>query len=518
MVSAEEKLHKTVADILDEVKQEAWATPDDEWIKISTHNDERWRAVRYLAKLGAIKAIEYTPLGSPLKIIQEMNGRVYKPNAYKVEMLQPKFDEIYKQYHPEEEKLITNKLPYKKDGLFHALWKYTNANRLTGKSLITFFDLLPLEKNDRFTIFEFINALKALGIELENITFHTDIHKKYSLPEHELLNEYFTKNPSKNFSKALKKLFENKATFTDIYNIFGNFDELFKAKLQLSGLLEFIEFSPKPSYKNIAPLKNAIDQYLQSFIDDKLYSPELKNFYRFSKQKEIFIRNIEQYIQNYGDNFLFKQGKAVSVGNTLKLDGDDEYLFIHTLAAMEKLDFLEIESILIMDMDTPPEKQSDDYKIKLSVTQRLLDEYKRHTIHIPADTDKSKVETAHKLTNDKDDNPKSNNKPTKNKLNFFPETGDIEFGNETATVANGNKDFALLSFLDDNKNTSFTVKDIQEFCNPSVNKVAHQFKGEKDIDDTIRQIRFKLKIKKGAYFPIMKKGEKDNKKWIWIEK
>jgi hypothetical protein len=41
MVSAEEKLHKTVADILDEVKQEAWATPDDEWIKISTHNDER---------------------------------------------------------------------------------------------------------------------------------------------------------------------------------------------------------------------------------------------------------------------------------------------------------------------------------------------------------------------------------------------------------------------------------------------------------------------------------------------
>jgi ribosomal protein S13 len=40
-------------------------------------------------------------------------------------------------------------------------------------------------------IFEFINALKALGIELENITFHTDIHKKYSLPEHELLNERF---------------------------------------------------------------------------------------------------------------------------------------------------------------------------------------------------------------------------------------------------------------------------------------------------------------------------------------
>lgn len=517
MVSAEEKLHKTVADILDDIKQESLVTPDDYWVIIPTESNERWRAIRYLAKLGAVKAMEHTPLASPIKLIQEINGRVYKPNAYKVEMLQPKFDEIYKQYHPEEEKLITDKLPYKKDGLFHSLWKYCNADRLTGKSLITFFDLLPLEKNDRFTIFEFINALKELGIELENITFHTDIYKKYSLPEHELLTEYFTKNPSKNFSKALKKLFDNKATFADIYNIFGNFDELLKAKLQLSGLLEFIEFSPKPSYRNIAPLKNAVDQYLQSFIDDKLYSPELKNFYRFSKQKDIFLQNIERYTKDYGNSFLYKQDKMIINGKIANY-GNEEYLFIHTLAAMEKLEFLQIESILIMDMDTPPEKQTDDYKVKLTVTQKLLDEYKSQKIYIPDYTSKDKVETAHKLTNDKGDNPKSNNKPNKNKLNFFPETGDVEFGNETATVANGNKDFALLSFLDDNKNTSFTVKDIQEFCNPSVNKVAHQFKGEKDIDDTIRQIRFKLKIKKGAYFPIMKKGEKDNKKWIWIEK
>ena len=51
-------------------------------------------------------------------------------------------------------------------------------------------------------------------------------------------------------------------------------------------------------------------------------------------------------------------------------------------------------------------------------------------------------------------------------------------------------------------------------CNPLVNHEAHKFKGEKDIDDTIRQIRFKLKIKKGAFFPIIKRGEKDIKKWL----
>ena len=177
MPSPEEQLNKTVSEILTEIKQEALVTPDDHWIIIPTETDDRRRAVRYLTKLQAIKSIEHTPLTSPIKLIQEINGRVYKPNSYKVEALQPKFEEIYNQYHPEEEKPTKDKLPYKKDGLFYSLWKYANAHRLTEKSLITFFDLLPLNGTDRFTIFEFVNALKELGVELENITFHTDIYQ-----------------------------------------------------------------------------------------------------------------------------------------------------------------------------------------------------------------------------------------------------------------------------------------------------------------------------------------------------
>ena len=276
--------------------------------------------------------------------------------------------------------------------------------------------------------------------------------------------------------------------------------------------MEFVEFSPKPSYQNINPLKNEVDQYLQYFIEDKLFSPELKNFYRFAKQKETFFLNIERYVDDYGDSFLFKQGKSLFVGKIAKLDGDDEYLFIHTLAAMEKLDFLEVESILIMDMDTPPEKQTDDYKVNLTVTQKLLDEYKHTPIHPPAYTDKPKAETSHKLSTN------TNNKPSKNKLKFYPDTGDIEYNNELAVVTSGNKDYALLSLLNDYKNTPFNVQDIQDKCDDLVNKPAHKFKQEKDIDDTIRQIRFKLKVKKGAYFPIVKRGEKENKKWVWVEK
>ncbi len=105
----------------------------------------------------------------------------------------------------------------------------------------------------------------------------------------------------------------------------------------------------------------------------------------------------------------------------------------------------------------------------------------------------------------------------RDRLNFYPE-GDIEYKNELGITKSGNKDYVLLSFLNKNKNTAFNGEDIKKYCNHLVNKNAHNFKGEKDIDDTVRQIRFKLKVKNSAFFPIVKRGEKGKKIWLWIEK
>lgn len=275
------------------------------------------------------------------------------------------------------------KLPYKKDGLFYSLWKYANASRLTGKSLIAFIDLAPLEGTPCFAIFEFLNNLQELKIELEDITFHEDIYKKYCKTEYDYITDYIAKNPKVDFSKAIKKLFKNKATFDDIFKILGKFDEFVKMKLQLNGLLEFIEFSPSPSVKNIKPLKEHLEACINCFIEDNLFSPELKNFYRFSRQKEIFLQQIEREVKDYGLEFVFKQGEIISVsrGSVASIGKDEAYLFIHTLAALEKQDCFEIESILITDMDVPPEKQTDDYKIKVLAAEKLLGEYEQKNIH-----------------------------------------------------------------------------------------------------------------------------------------
>ena len=58
-------------------------------------------------------------------------------------------------------RIEAGRLPYIKDGLLYSLWKYANADKLAGKDLIAFTDLIPLEGTDRFTIYEFLDEIPA---------------------------------------------------------------------------------------------------------------------------------------------------------------------------------------------------------------------------------------------------------------------------------------------------------------------------------------------------------------------
>lgn len=89
-----EELHKAVWQILGEIRQEQLATPNDQWIIIDTRIEIKDRAIRLLAKVGSVKALEYNAFSAPLQAIQKLSGTYSKPNAYKIEPIQPRFDEI----------------------------------------------------------------------------------------------------------------------------------------------------------------------------------------------------------------------------------------------------------------------------------------------------------------------------------------------------------------------------------------------------------------------------------------
>ncbi len=94
-----EELHKAAWQILCEIQQEQLATPNDQWIIIETSADVRERAVRMIAKTGSIKSLEYqSSVLATFRSIQKLNGVYTRPDAYKVEPILPRFEEVYKLY------------------------------------------------------------------------------------------------------------------------------------------------------------------------------------------------------------------------------------------------------------------------------------------------------------------------------------------------------------------------------------------------------------------------------------
>ncbi|MGD0328112.1 MAG: reverse transcriptase domain-containing protein [Minisyncoccia bacterium] len=99
-----------------------------------------------------------------------------------------------------------------------------------------------------------------------------------------------------------------------------------------------------------------------------------------------------------------------------------------------------------------------------------------------------------------------------NKLKYYPESGDTEY--KTAVWQFKGKARAFLTILHGNKNMNFNIEDIKKYCNPLVIIQRHKFRDEKDTNDTLREIRFRLKASKGELFPIFKQ----ERGWIWLEK
>lgn len=100
---------------------------------------------------------------------------------------------------------------------------------------------------------------------------------------------------------------------------------------------------------------------------------------------------------------------------------------------------------------------------------------------------------------------------------FFYITGEIEYRGVKDSVTAGRKTYELLNMFKQSKNTPLSVADMIRECNINILKKQHYFRGEKDINDTIAQIRSKLKVKTGAYFPIQKKYIEGVAHWWWKE-
>lgn len=92
------------------------------------------------------------------------------------------------------------------------------------------------------------------------------------------------------------------------------------------------------------------------------------------------------------------------------------------------------------------------------------------------------------------------------KLKFYPDDSTAEYRGTSFQFKTGTKSGELLRFFNGSKNTPLELRFIQARCNQRIKIARHHFKTEKDVNDTIRAIRQKLKVRTGEYFPLYKTG------------
>lgn len=261
------------------------------------------------------------------------------------------------------------KIPYLSDGEIYSIWKYLNGYRLVHRNggVLNFDDLTASGEN-RLFVAKFLKLLKDLGIDkLEKLVFHKDIYSKYNGKALKGLKEKKDKGSLDTFTLKHFEFLEK--IITDPNAIYesssGVFDFLFyEGKL---GALEFFEFSDYISPKNKKVLANFVNKYIENFINNSLQKDKV-NFYQFNKQRTELFDELSSYERKYGKSFILKYPENYI------LTPDAEYLFIHTLIALEKSEYFEIEEIWIFDMDLSPEEQTENYKVKINLKDKFFDE------------------------------------------------------------------------------------------------------------------------------------------------
>ncbi len=98
-------------------------------------------------------------------------------------------------------------------------------------------------------------------------------------------------------------------------------------------------------------------------------------------------------------------------------------------------------------------------------------------------------------------------------LSFAQVDGIASFKTGWYTFKPGTKAHTILEFLQSNKGWPQGTNDIIEGCNKKIATGNYKFRAEKDIRDTLNNIRKNLKVNKGEFFPIIKQGDK----WVWKE-
>ncbi len=251
-----------------------------------------------------------------------------------------------------------NKETYISEALFAILFRYIRTDLLPHHRYM-FFNDLPHSTDDKKLPYELLyDYLMECQIKPPLVGINSG-DRRYIMGYHKDLLEIAdqTDETKPYLITQYEGDYVVRADFSDLIKIYKpNYD------FERNDCFVSTEFSPDDLEKLFKP----IGLYLSKYINNELVVAD-KSYLRFEYQKKKFIKfiNDNEFIEKYGKNFILEYFP-------LEKGLGPDFLFVHTLFAMEALGYIELKGFWFRKMMTDA-----DYFANIIVTDLLTDEINR---------------------------------------------------------------------------------------------------------------------------------------------
>ncbi len=244
---------------------------------------------------------------------------------------------------------------YIKETLLAVLLRYTRVDLLPTKKYM-FFDDLPRSANDVKHPYEYLfDYLQQCKIKPPAVGINSADRRYIKGYQEELLKIVDQLDPNKpELITQYDGEYSVKADFFDMCKIYKPVYDFEANDCFLATEL---------SMDDIQKLIDPIGKYLSRYINNELEIID-KSFLRFENQKKHFIKFIaeNQFIEKYGKNFVIEYTSELLYTN-------QDFLFVHTLFALEILGYIELKGFWFRKVMVDA-----DYFANVTVTDLLIEE------------------------------------------------------------------------------------------------------------------------------------------------
>jgi len=205
----------------------------------------------------------------------------------------------------------------------------------------------------------FIEALGLFNVKMNNPKFDYEF---YQMEDKKMGNQYekglLEECKDKDFEDNIKNILKNRFSAEDLIIYLTETDDI--------SLLYYIDFEIKLDEKEKNKLNKELDEYLDTFIESRLYS-EKQNIFTFDIHKKTGFEAIYEIYDKYGDHFIIDQEYKDAFQKR-------EFLFIHFFLALDRLGYADIQNIEFTNVGI-----SSFLKIKYKIRILLLESFFENT-------------------------------------------------------------------------------------------------------------------------------------------